>query len=70
MNDIIEKKYAGWIIRIIRQESMDESYSFEIIDPLGNIKHIDTGGNTVQESIDRAKEMIEVQNVGSKFGVK
>ena len=70
MNAITEKNYAGWTIRIIRQESMDESFSFEIIDPQGATKHIDTGGNTFQEAIDRAKKMVEVQNAGSKYGIK
>ncbi len=70
MNDVIEKNYAGWVIRIIRQKSMEESFSFEIVDPQGNCKHVDTGGNTYQEAIDRAKEMVEVQNAGSKYGIK
>jgi hypothetical protein len=70
MNNVIEKTYTDWVIRIFRQESMDESFSFEIIDPHGNIKHVDTGGNTLQEAIYRAKEMVDVQNTGSKFGVK
>ncbi|MGB3224670.1 MAG: hypothetical protein WBB23_17840 [Desulforhopalus sp.] len=70
MNKVIEKNYTDWIIRIIPQKSMDESFSFEIIDPHGNCKHVDTGGNTLQEAIERAKKMVDVQNTGSKFGVK
>ncbi len=70
MNDIIEKNYAGWTIRIIRQKSMDEDFSFEVIDPHGKNKHVDTGGKTYQEAMKRAKKMIELESTGSKFGVK
>ncbi len=70
MTDIIERRHAGWSIRIFRQQSMDESFSFEITDPKGNSKHVDTGGHTIEEAMERAKKMIEVQKTGAKYGVK
>ncbi len=55
------EEYRGWKIEIGKEDTLCSSYSFDIIAPSGNRQHVKMGGDTRERALERAKEMIELE---------
>jgi len=53
--------YNGWTISITTQERFCANFSFDITSPPGHTQHVSIGGENKQRSLQRAREMIDME---------
>ncbi len=57
-----EQTYREHTIRLQPHKEYCSEYAFVVIDPRGDeIKHVRNGGITLQNALDKAKEMIDFE---------
>lgn len=61
MNTQIEQQYHGWTIVVNEEQNMCSHYSFDLTDPRGKPSHVSMGGDNVERTLERAKEMIDLE---------
>lgn len=61
MNTLTSEIYRGWKVIITPAENLCANFSFDIISPSGDSRHVAMGGHSVLRALERAKEMIDME---------
>lgn len=61
MSDKTSEIYNGWKIHIEKNNDMCSNFSFDITDPDGRKQHVSLGGDTKERALERAREMIDME---------
>jgi hypothetical protein len=61
MPEITTDNHHGWNISVHPENNMCSNFSFDIISPEGEIKHVSLGGDNETRALERAREMIDME---------
>ncbi|WP_035275218.1 hypothetical protein [Desulfogranum japonicum] len=61
MSDHSEATYKGWKIDVQNKSVRCSNFCFDITSPKGQSHHVEMAGDTEQRALERAKEMIDLE---------
>ena len=61
MDKKFSDSYQGWSINVDCSENPGHFCSFDVTDPSGKSHHVPLGGDNPDRTLERAKEMIDIE---------
>jgi hypothetical protein len=61
MSNRLSDSYNGWNIDVDCDRNPGSFCSFDVTDPFGNSHHFPMGGDSIERTLERARELIDLE---------